>query len=94
MNRSLWGAGGSARADRRVLSSGDVADDPLSTAFRERAFKSDPSDSVISVIHVDDTPSQRVAMRRGMQRERRTDMSGYGLVEGVPHYVYRVRKTE
>ena len=58
-------------------------------AFKAYAFDNDLADSVVSIIHVDNVKSQRVAVKNGMQREYRTE--GFGIMPDVPHYVYRVK---
>lgn len=41
-------------------------------AFRDFAFKNNLSDSLVSIIHCDNIPSQHVAERNGMHREKKT----------------------
>lgn len=52
-------------------------------AFKELALTTGTADTVVSIIHVDNTASQRVAVRNGMIRERRIEMYG------APHWLYR-----
>jgi len=54
-------------------------------AFKEGVFATGFADSVVSIIHVDNSPSQRVAERNGMERDYRTG------IYGVPHDVWRVQ---
>lgn len=54
-------------------------------AFKECVFGAGFAESVVSIIHVDNRPSQRVAARNGMERDYRT-----GIYD-VPHDVWRVR---
>ena len=61
-------------------------------AFKEHAFANNLSDSIVSIMHVDNVKSQRVAEKNGMQREYRTET--FGIMPGVPHYVYRVKAAE
>jgi ribosomal-protein-alanine N-acetyltransferase len=54
-------------------------------AFKECVFATGFAQSVVSIIHVDNEPSQRVAVRNGMARDYRTG------IYGVPHDVWRTR---
>jgi RimJ/RimL family protein N-acetyltransferase len=58
-------------------------------AFKQYAFDNNLSDSIVSIIHVDNVRSQRVAEKNGMQRESKTEE--FGVMPGVPHYVYRAK---
>ena len=55
-----------------------------SKLFKEYAFKNKLSSSVISIIHVDNTRSQNVAIANGMLREKRYT---WNTVEA---YIYRI----
>jgi RimJ/RimL family protein N-acetyltransferase len=52
-------------------------------AFKDHALASGMADSVVSIIHVDNVASQRVAIRNGMDRDRRIE------AYGAPHWLYR-----
>jgi RimJ/RimL family protein N-acetyltransferase len=54
-------------------------------AFKECVFSTGFADSVVSIIHVDNAPSHRVAERNGMERDYQTG------IYTVPHDVWRVR---
>lgn len=51
---------------------------------RDIAFESGLSGSLISIIHIDNLPSQAVAIRNGMQRGKET------VYKNNPVYIYRV----
>ena len=51
---------------------------------KEEAFKNRLAKSLISIIHVDNKPSQAVAVRNGMVREKET------IYKENPVYIYRV----
>ena len=53
-------------------------------AFKECVFRSGFAKNVVSIIHVDNVASQRVAARNGMTRDYRTG------IYSVPHDVWRV----
>lgn len=53
-------------------------------AFKECVFGTGLADSVVSIIHVSNTRSQRIATKNGMVRDYRTG------IYGVPHDVWRV----
>lgn len=53
-------------------------------ACREYAFRKKLAPSIISIIHVDNTNSQRVAQRNGMVRDKQT------LYRELPVYIYRI----
>jgi RimJ/RimL family protein N-acetyltransferase len=57
--------------------------------FRDFAFNNELRDSVVSMIHVDNFPSQNVALRNGMNQERITNS-----FFNIPHYIYRITKQE
>lgn len=58
-------------------------------AFKKLAFKKKMAASIISIIHVDNIKSQKVAERNGMKRDYITrDLK---LIKDVPHYVYRIK---
>lgn len=57
-------------------------------AFRDYAFASGMSESLVSLIHINNHDSQRLAGRNGLAPERLT--LNYGVFAGVPHYVYRI----
>ena len=61
-------------------------------AFKEYIFIHDLSDSVISLIHVDNVKSQRVAEKNGMKRDFITKSFSY--MQGIPMYVYRITRKE
>lgn len=50
--------------------------------FRQYAFSRKLADRLVSIIHIDNVPSQRVAERNGMRRGRRTDF------RGIPVFIY------
>jgi RimJ/RimL family protein N-acetyltransferase len=54
--------------------------------FIEYAFKNNLTDSVISIIHVDNRKSQRVAEKNGLTQEKETSWSGLQV------YIYRIYK--
>jgi len=62
------------------------------TAFKEYIFKMGLSESAISLIHVDNVKSQRVAEKNGMRRDFITKRFGYMM--GIPMYVYRITRDE
>ncbi len=51
---------------------------------KTKAFETNFTDSIISIIHVDNIPSQKVAVRNGMIREKQT------VYKGLPVYIFRV----
>jgi [ribosomal protein S5]-alanine N-acetyltransferase len=53
-------------------------------AFRDLAFERGWCDTLISLIHQENLPSQAVALRNGMQRTQSTEMVG------LPIYIYRI----
>lgn len=55
-------------------------------ACKRYAFDHLNINSVISIIHVDNVPSQRVAERIGMQRDRKS------VFKGIPVFVYEVER--
>lgn len=55
---------------------------------RDFAFQNDFSDSLISIIHPDNTASQQVALKNGMQLWKQT------VFNGMPVHVYRILKEE
>lgn len=55
-------------------------------AFKECVFASGVSDAVVSIIHVGNVASQRVAAKNGMSRDYLTG------IYTVPHDVWRVRR--
>lgn len=59
-------------------------------AFKEYAFKNNVADSLISIIHIDNIKSQKVAEKNGMKRDFLT--KNYELMKGIPHYIYRINK--
>jgi len=59
-------------------------------AFKELAFNRNLTESIISIIHIDNLKSQKVAENNGMTRDFMTE--NYGLTKGIPHIVYRIRK--
>ena len=61
-------------------------------AFKEYIFKMGLSESAISLIHVDNVKSQRVAEKNGMKRDYITKRFGYMM--GIPMYVYRITREE
>jgi RimJ/RimL family protein N-acetyltransferase len=54
--------------------------------FLEYAFNNNLSDSVISIIHVGNTKSQRVADKNGLTREKQTRWSDLDV------FIYRMHK--
>ena len=52
------------------------------------AFENDFSKSLISIIHVDNIPSQGVALKNGMQRDKRT------IYKQNPVHIYRIENTK
>jgi [ribosomal protein S5]-alanine N-acetyltransferase len=54
--------------------------------FKSFAFGNDLTDTLISIIHVDNIRSQRVAEKNGMERTIRADF------RGLPVYIYRIGK--
>ena len=54
-------------------------------AFKDCVLRTGFSSSVVSIIHIENEPSQRVAARNGMVKDYRTG------IYGVPHDVWRVR---
>lgn len=56
--------------------------------WKQYAFDGELSDSVISIIDVRNTPSQKVAHRNGMTRGKRT------IWKALDVYVYRIKKSE
>lgn len=59
-------------------------------AFRNLAFTNNLCESIISIIHVDNIASQKVAVKNGMTSDFITE--NYGLTKGIPHIVYRIMK--
>ncbi|MEQ1732907.1 MAG: GNAT family N-acetyltransferase [Bacteroidia bacterium] len=55
-------------------------------AFKAIAFDNNYTQTVISIIHIDNIPSQKVAERNGMTRSAKTNYFG------IDAYVYRVNK--
>lgn len=51
---------------------------------RDIAFSAGLAGSLISIIHIDNLPSQAVAVRNGMEREKKT------IYKNNPVYIYRV----
>lgn len=58
------------------------------TALRDLGFATTDTESIISIIHRDNVPSQGVALRNGMQREKATQYLGIDV------YVYRIWRSE
>jgi [ribosomal protein S5]-alanine N-acetyltransferase len=56
--------------------------------FKNFAFKNKLADSLISVIHINNFNSQKVAERNGMSREKET------IFWNMPVFVYRIKKEE
>jgi RimJ/RimL family protein N-acetyltransferase len=52
---------------------------------REHAFKNNLADSLISIIHVDNIPSQKVALKNGMHLDKTT------FYRDNPVHIYRIR---
>ncbi|MBQ1782737.1 MAG: GNAT family N-acetyltransferase [Gammaproteobacteria bacterium] len=48
--------------------------------------------SVVSLIHINNHDSQRLAERNGLQRERLT--LNYGTFADAPHYIYRISREQ
>jgi ribosomal-protein-alanine N-acetyltransferase len=57
-------------------------------ALKQFAWDNAISDTLISIIHVDNIRSQRVAEKNGMQRTIKTEF------QGKPVYIYRISKPE
>jgi [ribosomal protein S5]-alanine N-acetyltransferase len=55
---------------------------------RDFAFQNAFRDSLISVIHIENTASQKVAEHNGMKREKQT------ISKGDPVYIYRISRAE
>ena len=55
---------------------------------RDVAFRNQWAESLISIINVDNTPSQGVALKNGMREEKRTVYHGNNVV------IYRITSTE
>lgn len=53
-------------------------------ACKEFAFENNMSDSIISIIHIDNIPSQKVAIRNGMKKEKET------IWRELPVFIFRV----
>ena len=53
-------------------------------ACKKFAFENEMADSIISIIHVDNIASQKVALRNGMQAEKHTTF------KGLPVIIYRI----
>ena len=53
---------------------------------KDFAFTNDFSDSLISIIHVDNVPSQKVALKNGMRLEKTT------IYKDNPVHIFRVHK--
>lgn len=68
---AYWGKGYATEAARRCL---------------ELAFENQLADSLISIIQIHNTPSQRVAERNGLTRERQT------TYHGNPVFIYRIER--
>ncbi|MEW6470431.1 MAG: GNAT family N-acetyltransferase [Bacteroidota bacterium] len=57
-------------------------------ACRDLAFESSPVSSIISIIHLDNEPSQKVALRNGMRRTVQTKWRDFDV------FIYRVTRAE
>lgn len=57
-------------------------------AAKNFAFEKDLSESLISIIHVENVNSQKVAERNGMKKERKMEWRGF------PVFIYRITKEE
>lgn len=68
---AYWGKGYATEASRRCL---------------ELAFENQLAESLISIIQIHNTPSQRVAERNGLIRERQT------TYHGNPVFIYRIER--
>jgi [ribosomal protein S5]-alanine N-acetyltransferase len=55
-------------------------------AVKAYVFSNKMSDSVISIIHVENIASQKVAMKNGMKADKRTEFKGF------PAYIFRAVK--
>jgi RimJ/RimL family protein N-acetyltransferase len=55
--------------------------------FKEYAFDKGVTNSLVSMIHIDNLRSQRVAEKNGMYRERQLEY------RNLPIYIYRTDKT-
>lgn len=58
------------------------------TMFKNFAFENNLTDSIISLIHIDNIPSQRVAERHGLKRDKQTKWFDLDM------FVYRQTKIE
>ena len=56
--------------------------------FKEIGFEKENLDTIVSLIHKNNTPSQKVAERNGMSRTTPT------LHKGLPSYIYRINKEQ
>jgi len=57
--------------------------------FRDFAFENRLAESIISIVHIDNVPSQRVAERNGMRRTKQTVFR-----EIFPVFIYRITREE
>jgi len=57
-------------------------------AFKEYAFNNNLTDSLVSIIHIDNINSQQVAERNGMKRDRQTTF------KDTPVFVYMIDKAD
>ncbi len=56
--------------------------------FKRMGFENKLADSIISIININNTPSQKVAKRNGMTREKRTRFFGLDV------FIYRILKED
>jgi RimJ/RimL family protein N-acetyltransferase len=56
--------------------------------FKEYAFENNLSESLVSIIHINNVNSQQVASRNGMKPEKET------VYKDMPVVIYRITKTE
>jgi len=54
--------------------------------FKDYGFENNLAPSIISIIHVDNVPSQNVALRNGMTREEQT------IVGDIEAYIFRITR--
>jgi len=73
LHPTFWGKGYATEAARKC---------------RDFAFKNNFTESLISIVHIDNTSSANVALRNGMKLEKTT------IYKGIPVNVFRIRNPE
>lgn len=73
LHPAFWGKGYASEAARKCLNF---------------AFENNFSESLISIVHVDNTASANVALRNGMKLEKTT------VHKGIPVNIFRIHKSE